>query len=71
MECCPRCDELKSILINKKISFKESSLNDPETVIDLMYKGADITAAPLLSIKDHIFSGKELFSKLDSLLTGN
>jgi len=59
---CPKCDQLKSYLTSHDISYSEASLENKLNVIDLMFVGADLKAAPLLKIGSRIYNASDLFA---------
>ncbi len=38
LECCPNCERLKQYLHEHQIPFETADLDDPDTMVDLLYQ---------------------------------
>lgn len=61
---CPYCENAKTLLKNKGISFKEVFMQDPDEMIALKKKTGWMTF-PQIFINDELIGGFDDLSKLD------
>jgi glutaredoxin len=59
---CPKCEQLKKVLVSKGVSFATADMSTPEALTELKFNGIFTMTAPVLQIGDEFLTHKELFN---------
>lgn len=54
-EDCPRCEQLKRLLVSYEIQYEEVDMSTPEALTELRMNGIFTLTAPILQIGDEFF----------------
>lgn len=65
---CPKCEQVKSDLKNKRIEFSEVDMSTPESLTELSVNGVFTLSAPVLQIDEKFYTSRDLF-KENTLIT--
>ncbi len=58
---CPRCEQLKSFLKSRGVSFEVMDMTTAEALTELRVNGIFTLAAPVLQIDDRFYTTNDLF----------
>ncbi len=52
---CPRCEQLKRLLVSYEIQYEEVDMSTPEALTELRMNGIFTLSAPVLQVEDDFF----------------
>jgi len=60
-KACPKCEQLKKLLINSDIHFENIDMATPEALTELRINGVFTLSAPVLQVGDSFYTTDDLF----------